>query len=217
MHLVELNTKPEGFVLLFSQDLLSRCGMSAEFMTDLNLFSDVDENVPVYIPAQYRYKFESIIDNIYREVEQDEELKLDMISTYLKMFMIEFQRVKNKTIGKNENNIETPANRLLIKEFKKLVERNYKELHQVSAYASKMNITPSYLNSVIIKTIGTNAKDFIMNRIMLEAKRMVYYSSLSLKEIAFELGFNDPAYFSKLFYKRNGIRFKDFKKQDAKT
>ena len=216
VHLVEHTSIPKGVVLLFSLDLLSRCGMSTEFMTELNLFSDVDDNSPLFIPDQYRSKFQSIIDNIYHEVEKDDELKLDIIGSYLKIFMLEFQRVKTMTMGNSEQSAGTPTSRLLIREFNRLVNQHYKELHQVNAYALRMSITPSHLNNVISKTLGTTAKDFIINRIMLEAKRMIYYSGLNLKEIAYELGFNDPAYFSKLFYKRNGVRFKDFKTKSSK-
>ena len=180
-------------------------------MTNLNLFSDVDENPPIIIPPQFISKFQGIIDEIYQEVEQDDVLKLDVISTYLKIFLIECQRIRNLNWESSQK--DAPINHLWIKRFKELVDLHYKELHQVRDYAEKMNITPNHLNTVINKTIGTTAKNYILNRIILEAKRMVYYTDLSLKGIAFELGFNDPAYFSKVFYKRNGNSFKEFKKQ----
>jgi AraC-like DNA-binding protein len=211
VHYIELFAKPDGVVLLFTQDLLFRCGISTDFMTDLNLFSDVDENPPIVIPSQSTSKFQGVVDKIYHEMEQDDVLKWDVIGTYLKIFLIECQRIRNMDWESSHQSV--PTNHLLTKKFKELVDQHYKELHQVKYYAEKMNITSNHLNTVIGKTIGTNAKKFILNRIMLEAKRMVYYTDLSLKEMAFELGFNDPAYFSKLFHKQNGNSFNEFKKQ----
>lgn len=85
--------------------------------------------------------------------------------------------------------------------FKQLVRERYRELKQVQAYAVLLNITPLYLNEVAREITGFPASYWINQEILLEAKRMLYYTVLDVKQIAFELGYDDHAYFSRFFKK----------------
>ncbi|WP_205127756.1 helix-turn-helix domain-containing protein [Okeania hirsuta] len=93
---------------------------------------------------------------------------------------------------------ETPSCEAL----KNLVEEKYKEWHASSSqYAEALHISPDYLNRSIKSLIGKTAKEYIQSRITTAAKRMLYFSELSNKEIGFELGFSEPANFSAFFQK----------------
>jgi len=92
-----------------------------------------------------------------------------------------------------------------------LLEKNYSQWHQVNTYAMQLNITPDYLNNVIKSSIGKTAKELIVQRIIMEAKRLGLHTVLSLKEIAFALGFEDPSHFSKFYKNETGQPFSDFR------
>ncbi|KIC95085.1 AraC family transcriptional regulator [Flavihumibacter solisilvae] len=83
--------------------------------------------------------------------------------------------------------------------FKMLIERHFKEEKLVNFYASKLNISANYLNILCRKNLGVSATQLIQQRVLLEAKRLLQSTELSIKEIAFELGFIDHAYFSNFF------------------
>jgi AraC family transcriptional activator of pobA len=109
----------------------------------------------------------------------------------------------------NPQNLE--VGRTLVRKFKDLVDNHYSEWHQVKDYASGLNVTPGYLNEVIKTSVGQSAKEYIQNRLVLEARRLSLFTSQSFKEIGFGLGFNDPSHFSKFFKSSTGSSLLEFK------
>jgi AraC-like DNA-binding protein len=85
--------------------------------------------------------------------------------------------------------------------FKRLLSASYKTMKTPSQYAAQLNLSPAYLNEAVKRTTGLTAGDCIRNEIILQAKRLLIYSKASIKEIAAQLGYDDPAYFSRLFAK----------------
>jgi len=101
---------------------------------------------------------------------------------------------------------KSPADDKLSKyiSFKLFVEDNLTDHTTVNAIAEKLAINTNTLYSIVKHYSGLSPKGFITNRLILEAKRRLYYSESSIKELAYDLGFNDPEYFSRLFKKVTG-------------
>jgi AraC family transcriptional activator of pobA len=100
----------------------------------------------------------------------------------------------------------------LFSRFRAEVEQRFKEQWQVSQYADALRVTPTRLNRLCLKLSGKSAFDITQDRLMLEACRKLTYVPASIASIAYELGFQDPAYFSRLFKKRMGLTPKDFRR-----
>ncbi|MBT2623659.1 helix-turn-helix transcriptional regulator [Chryseobacterium sp. ISL-6] len=94
---------------------------------------------------------------------------------------------------------------IIAKSFNQLLEKNYCVLKRPAAYAKQLNISTHYLNESIKNITGLSISQCIRERIILEAKRLLYHSDKSVKEIAFELGYDDYPYFSRLFTKTVGM------------
>ncbi|WP_460473244.1 helix-turn-helix domain-containing protein [Emticicia fontis] len=94
---------------------------------------------------------------------------------------------------------------IVTKAFRQLLERNYSQLKRPADYAQQLNISTPYLNECIKETTGHSVSYHIQQRIILEAKRLLYHSDKSVKEIAADLGFDDYPYFSRLFTKATGM------------
>ena len=94
---------------------------------------------------------------------------------------------------------------LISKSFRKLLDQNFRTLKRPGDYAGELNISVAYLNECVSATTGLSVTKNIHNRIILEAKRMLYHSDKSVKEIAADLGYDDFPYFSKLFNKVTGM------------
>lgn len=94
-------------------------------------------------------------------------------------------------------NLSRPAQ--ISHEFKKLLSKNVVTMKSPSAYAAKLNVSESYLNEVLKKITGYSVSGLIQQEVVLEAKRLLYYSQLNVKEITHRLGYDDPAYFSRIF------------------
>ncbi|HEY8594702.1 MAG TPA: helix-turn-helix domain-containing protein [Devosiaceae bacterium] len=89
--------------------------------------------------------------------------------------------------------------------FSNLVDREYRNRRDIAFYADALAITPAHLNRVSRRTFGRSALSVIERRVVLEAKRYLMFSSLSVKEIAILLGYPDPAYFSRFFSRQAGL------------
>lgn len=94
--------------------------------------------------------------------------------------------------------------RSLTWEFKSHLKKAYKTMKTPKAYADQLNVSPAYLNQVVKKRTGMPLSYWIVQEIILEAKRLLYYTELTVKEIAYALGYEDPTYFSRLFRKSTG-------------
>lgn len=94
---------------------------------------------------------------------------------------------------------------IVTKAFKALLERNFATAKRPTEYAQQLNISSPYLNECVKNTTGHSVSHHIQQRIILEAKRLLYHSDISVKEIATELGYDDYPYFSRLFTKVSGM------------
>ena len=90
----------------------------------------------------------------------------------LKLFLIECNGLCTLIPDSNLQNFE--VTKTIVTNFKNLVEKHFKKWHQVKFYAEALSVTPNYLNEVIISSVNIPAKEFIQNRLILEAKRMIF-------------------------------------------
>ena len=95
--------------------------------------------------------------------------------------------------------------------FRAEVEARYKEQWQVGQYAAALRVTPTRLNRLCLRIAGRSAFDIAQERLLLEACRQLTYLPAGVATVAYELGFQDPAYFSRLFKKRFGLTPKQYR------
>jgi AraC family transcriptional activator of pobA len=92
----------------------------------------------------------------------------------------------------------------LLDRFRALVEADFRSAAPVAAYAAKLHVTEDRLLAACRRRLGDTPKALIQRRVMLEAQRYLLYTGLSVSEIGAELGFEDPAYFSRFFHRHAG-------------
>lgn len=129
-----------------------------------------------------------------------------LLSSYIGMFSEAYLLSTPRTEALNTRPVQ------LTRQFRTLLLRNFKTLKSPAEYAAKLNISLSYLNEVVKSNTGFPVSYWIHHEIILEAKRLLYHTDLSLKEIAFSLGFADHTYFSRLFTKVSGTSAGKFRK-----
>lgn len=100
----------------------------------------------------------------------------------------------------------------IVLRFKNLLTTELKREKSPSAYAGMLNITEGYLNEAVRRVTGMNVSAYIRYQVVTEAKRELMYTSLSAKEIAYSLGYDDYVYFSKLFKKAAGVSPVEYRK-----
>lgn len=100
-----------------------------------------------------------------------------------------------------------------LEEFNALVERHFRSRHAIGFYAQKLGVSPRKMNEIIRLAMGKTASEIIEERRVLEAKRLSLFSDLSIKEIAFELGYGEHSYFTRVFRKIAGCTPSKFRQQ----
>lgn len=96
--------------------------------------------------------------------------------------------------------------------FRELLFTHIKTLHLVTDYATRLNISPNHLNKTVKAVTGKSPTRWIDETIVLEAKVLLSQSSMSISEVAMEVGIEDPSYFTRLFRKQEGIAPSAFRK-----
>lgn len=143
------------------------------------------------------------------EFNTADNIQLEMLQMLLKRLIIIITRLAKVQYipgtGLNDDKLDT------IRKFNLLVENNYKKQHQVQFYAKELNKSPKTLSNLFALYNHKSPLAVIQERILLEAKRLLYYTDKSAKEIAFELGFDDAAYFSNFFKKSTAQSPSDFR------
>ena len=197
----------EIYQLSFTRDFYCLQAHDTEVACNGVLFNNVYETPFVFPSENETEKLNFILLSLIEEFELEETAQHDMLQSLLKQFIVYSVRMKEEKDVVREN-IETK----LFKDFSLLVELNFTKLHSVTDYANRLGLSPKSLTKHF-KKIGTQTpSDFIKSRIITEAKRLLLYTNKAIKHIAFELGFNDPAYFSRFFTKATGSSPKEFKK-----
>ena len=100
------------------------------------------------------------------------------------------------------NQQNTLGKSTLATQFLLLLEQHYLTRQSVQSYADLLNVTPNHLSQAISNTLGQKAYDLITERVLLEAKKLLYYSDLSIGEIAEYLGFEEPTHFTRFFKRK---------------
>lgn len=167
------------------------------------------------LDATHQTKIELLIQIFIDEFETVDNIQSEMLLMLLKRLIIIITRLAKQQQFKET---ELPDARFdIIREYNILVEHHYKTQHQVAFYAEKLNKSPKTLSNYFAIYGTKTPQQLIHERIMMEAKRLFYYTDKSAKEIAYELGFEDAAYFSSFFKKQMGISPTDFKNGKQKS
>jgi len=198
VHHLRVAANPKGFVILFTRDFLVMSGIDERFITDLDLFRENDHSARIRLTGDVS-ELRDLVLKMYTLFTGDDNYAVQKIGAYLKLFLIGCHQIAASQA--HADPVRHPNSELIYK-FKSLVDAHFTELHKVADYAEMLFITPNYLNEVIRKHLGITAKEYIQDRIVLEAKRMAYFTNLSSKEIGFRLGFEDPSHFTKFFKKQ---------------
>ena len=152
--------------------------------------------------AKVQEKDSAALEMLVRAMEaelknEDSLAHKEALQALVKLFVIMVRR-SYEGLSPSTINPQKPSYKAF-QNFRKLIEENYCRLHAVKDYASLLGVSSKTLTLYAGEFSNYTPLELINNRIILEAKRLLRYSILSVKEIAFRLGFDDPSYFGKFF------------------
>ncbi|MBC9794989.1 helix-turn-helix domain-containing protein [Sinomicrobium weinanense] len=204
--------KEQGHFMYYNRDFYCIQIHDAEVACDGLLFNNVYQ-VPV---TELSPKENTLVLNLYEQIreefEEEASAKEEMLRIYLKQIIIRATRLwKQQQLGKL--NHEPLPEIEFFRDFSRLVEIHFRTRHTVADYAELLSVAPKTLSNKFKRFNLPQPNEVIKNRIMLEAKRLLNYTDLSVKEIAYDLGYEDPAYFNRLFTGKVGDSPAVFKKK----
>lgn len=123
-----------------------------------------------------------------------------MLMAYMQVLLIYLSRLYTEQFRGND----TYPDRQLLNKYLAKINEEYKDAHEVACYADMLNISAGHLSEVVKEQSGKSAITHIHERIVLEAKRMLFHTESSIKEISFQLGFEDASYFNRFFKRITG-------------
>jgi len=201
----------KGTMLYYSRDFYCVEINDSEVACHGILYNNVYEIPSIDLDDEESSSIQSIFNNIQFETENIDAANEEMLQLLLKQLIIKGTRIwkVKHHINDNASNQELD----FVRKFSQLIERNFKSVHVIAEYADMLFVTPKHLNKKITQFGYQSPKQILMERIMLEAKRLLAHSVLTVKEIGYNLGYDDDAHFVRIFTKHCGESPLQFRKQ----
>lgn len=204
-----LSKKVVGKVLVFTDNFFSKSEYDLMFLKNSILFNDFLDTATIPLSTRAKLLI-PLFENIEQElVRENDEYSYDIMQNMLHNFLMRCERIR-KTTGFTE--IEKSIELTHTVQFKKLLDEWYKEEKSVSGYAIQMNMSTKRLTQSTQKALGKTPKEIITDRVILEAKRLLVHAPITIKEVGYEIGFDEPTNFIKYFKKYTGQTPIEFKK-----
>ncbi|GAB4021474.1 helix-turn-helix transcriptional regulator [Spirosoma koreense] len=150
---------------------------------------------------------EELLGKIGTEYRQPGEWQQRMLGAYLTVLLTYLSRLYTEQFTPNDTSVDT----LLLRKFQARVDEHFQQWHEVSDYAAMLHLSAGYLSEVVKAQSGKPAIKHIHDRLVLEARRLLFHTPHSLKEIAFDLGFSDASYFTRFFKRETGMTPADYR------
>jgi AraC-like DNA-binding protein/mannose-6-phosphate isomerase-like protein (cupin superfamily) len=204
-----LHPNAEGCFISFAPEFIWLSEGSSNNSSWLDRYNDEFKSAVIKVDEETNHEIELIVRKMKWEFNNYFNQRIELLKGLLNIFLIYISR----NIGAPAGNINYTREAELVRKFMNLLKKHFIDKKMVSDYAMQLCVTPNYLNRTVKKVTGFTASHHIQQKIILEAKRKAIYSTITMKEIAYGLGFDNLAHFSKFFKNNCGMSFTDYKKQ----
>ncbi len=206
VHIWKMSPQTKGYILEYTDESLLKD--PAGHQTFLRLISLLPDAIS--IPTKDREKIESLVRSMFEEADQKKFGFSFYLQNILNQFLIHLLRYFPQIYSQKKEEAS------VTQKFRGLIEEHFKLHHDVEFYAKQLGLNAKALTMRIARTTGHSARSLIQERIISEAKRFLIFTQLSVSEIGYELGFDDPNYFVRFFKSQSGQSPLQFRKQNQK-
>lgn len=210
IHELDLSPDVQGYIFLFTSDFYYFNKTETNKLYELPyFFHETLASPPLYLNiTDENSDFENWFKKACDENNSNEIDKIEVIRAYLDLILVFCKRKYTQPINFDEKH---QKGRLLVKKFKQLIEQYCTENLTIKKYAALLFVTPSHLSEVVKSVTGRTSSDLINDRMVLEIKRLLKYSDLTVTEIAYKLNFSDQSYFAKYVKKLSSFSPKELR------
>lgn len=200
--MIQPTTAIEGLVIHFHPDFFCIHKHQEEVACNGVLFNNIYNPPFVVVTESVKQTFEIILGQISNEMQQANLAQHELLVSYLKILLITASRLKSQQYPAIQEAMMESKEPFILQNLKQFIEQHFKTKHAPSEYADLLAISPKALAKLTKGHFNKTLSDLISERIVIEAKRELYLTNKTVKQIAFELGYEDEHYFSR-FFKNN--------------
>ncbi|MEM1320094.1 MAG: helix-turn-helix domain-containing protein [Bacteroidota bacterium] len=200
----------EGYYIVFSQDFLLKCHFGNQLLVDFP-FLKLDEIAPFSIPNEHIAVLSDLFQKIIAEIKSNHRDKFAFIESYLNLLLLNIKRFTDTLSPSNVSHKKRTADIALISRYQTLIENKLNETvvnsdyFATSFYAQELAIHPNHLNAIAKRITGKTAKQLIQEKILQSAKSLLLQTEMSVKEVAYQLGYKETSHFHNFFKKNTSL------------
>jgi AraC family transcriptional activator of pobA len=205
VHTMIPGPKMDGIIVSFTREFF---GASSGFLMELPFFFSADRSPALSLPADLAATARDLFCKMQREYVAKLSGWQEILRALLRILFVHAERWQEPL-----ENVSPKRSDLLVREFHQQIERHFLDWQSLGPYAHELGVTPNHLNDVVKEVSGRTAGEHIRARRLLDAKRLLLYSQLTVSEIGYHLGFKDPSYFSRFFRRYEEVTPRDFRER----
>jgi AraC family transcriptional activator of pobA len=203
--------KAKGYVLCFTEDFISL--KSKEIFAESFPFYGDSGSPTLKLTRELSAEINSLVTLVSEELKPGKTADTDVLRSYLNIILL---KLKSLFLSSRKNIQQSgQTKKQKVTQFKKLINESYLLHKNVSTYADELNVTPNHLNALCKKHEGKTATQLIQERLLLESKRLLYATEMNIKEICYDLKFEDVPYFNRFFKKQTNLTPLQYRRQSA--
>ncbi|WP_207534725.1 helix-turn-helix domain-containing protein [Desertivirga arenae] len=202
----------DGYVVNFSNTYFQSFLLLTEYLQKFSFFTGVVKDSVLQVPPDIQGEIQIVFEELLKAGSQTKRFSDD----YIKVLLLKLFIMLSDLVAEKQEAYVSSYNYTLLRNFQQLIERHYTSLRLPKEYAELLYITPNHLNALCNDLLGIPSGEVIRNRVILEAKRLLVNLDLTIREISYQLNFNDNSYFTKFFKKYVGLTPEEFRKMTLK-
>ncbi|MDR2915138.1 MAG: helix-turn-helix transcriptional regulator [Tannerella sp.] len=202
----DITSEYYGKIILFTSSFFTVTELDSNFLHTCEILNPVSLNKTVPICPQLAENLTVLLDKELKHPVDD--FQTGIAQSYLRVILLETERQVTASYSPVINNVG--------RKFYNAVEQHFREKRNTEFYVNLLGVNEKVLSKEVKTLTGNTPKIYIDSRIILEAKRLLSYSSLSIKEVGYKLGFDEPTNFNKYFRKHTGITPAQFRDSTKK-
>lgn len=210
VNVFDKNGTYHGKTILFTNNFFCKNNHDLQFLQSSMLFSDL-YTIPKLKVSPHNAELRIILNSIETEYKRKpDSAQYEILHNMLHVFLLQAEREMRKQ-GFEELKPSVSLDYLML--FKDLLEQKFRKDKSVNKYASELSISEKQLHKATTTLLDKTPKQIIDERVLLEAKRLLVHSTQSIKEIAYELGYDEPTNFIKYFRKHTSSTPSEFREK----
>ncbi|MBE9583102.1 helix-turn-helix domain-containing protein [Mucilaginibacter sp. JRF] len=194
VHLID-RFKRNGWLIMFGHELFSRFLDIHKHEDEVGVLDSYTAHPYVDMNQEQGQSFQAIIDLMIPELASPKP-DADILMHYTALLLLQLNRMH---VLQHPVEYSAVATRFGFYKIKQLIEANFKIQHQAAFYAGELQADIKKLNRICRESTGLTVAELLRERLLTESKILLQTSALSIKQISYDLGFNDPAFFGRFF------------------